>query len=91
MLTEFQPKPRGRPAQSVQRAEPKLQLQPKRAPEKPLQIPQEVIVNNLIYKLAKNGAGYSGGGCSGGGCSGGSKVKRGNGLSGGSRPNPLGC
>ena len=77
MLTEFQPKPRGRPAQSVQRAEPKLQLQPKRAPEKPQQVPQELVVNNLIYKLAKTGSGYSGGGCSGGGCSVGCKNSKG--------------
>ena len=74
VLTEFQPKPRGSPAQSVQRAEPKLQ------------VPQEVVVSNLVYKLAKTGSGYSGGGCSGG-----SKNNRGSKLTGGSRPNPLGC
>ena len=80
VLTEFQPKPRGRPAQSVQRAEPKLQ-----------QVPQEVVGNDLIHKLAKTGSGYSGGGCSGGGCSVGSKNSKGSKLTGGSRPNQLGC
>ena len=79
ILDGFVPKPKGRP---MKQTFIEVQVQP-RAPSKK---PATVQIKSHIDEKVKSGAG-----CSGGGCSGGSKNNKGSKLTGGSRPNPLGC
>ena len=79
ILDAFVPKAKGRP---MKQTFIEVQVQP-RAPSKK---PATAQIKSHIDEKVKSGAG-----CSGGGCSGGSKVKRGNSLRGGSKPNLIGC